>query len=82
MSKVLLKSLNIQGIRKIFTITSRKKSEYCTYMQAVGNAGMNLQIVAKLVNIHRAIISYIPLDIIHWHFYGQEFVLLPVFNNL
>lgn len=43
-------------------------------MQAVRNAEMNLQIVAKLVNIHGAIISYIPLDVIHQYFYGQEFV--------
>lgn len=42
-----------------------------------------IQIVAKPINIHRAIISYFPLDIIHWQFfYGEQFILLSVFNNL
>lgn len=44
---------------------------------------MNLQIVEKLVSIHRAMISYIPLD---GHnslaFLWIRFILLPVLNNL
>lgn len=41
-----------------------------TDMQANRNAGIHLQVDAKVVNNLRIIINCIPLDTIHLHFYG------------
>lgn len=43
---------------------------------AVGDAETNIEIDAKLVDIHRAIVSAIPLDKIHQHTYRQIICIL------
>lgn len=43
-----------------------------TYIWAIGNAEIALQIDAKLINIPRTTFNCIPLDKIHLCFHGQE----------
>ena len=43
---------------------------------AIGDAETDLEIDAKLVDSHRAIVSAIPLDKIHQHMYRQIICIL------